>query len=251
MTLRKLLLSIALALTTATAYSEPDNYGKYVGTVQTEWLEDGRRMRLLAAFSYFDPAGQEWQAPNGWVVDGASIPKIAWSVIGGPFEGRYRNASVIHDVSCDKKEKAWEAVHEVFYWAMLASGVEKWRAKVMYAAVYHFGPRWPRVVTIKGEERSKGTLARQRALAQAERGSSAKIVEIHPYGQKADFEILIIPPPRKLVEADFDLLALRIKQGEPRQDRAMRMEPEGPPRYKEYTLEDIREYRSDEPVLLK
>ncbi len=33
-------------------------------------------------------------------------------------------------------------VHRTFYTAMRASSVDVWRAKVMYAAVYHFGPRW-------------------------------------------------------------------------------------------------------------
>jgi hypothetical protein len=75
-------------------------------------------------------------------VDGASIPKFAWSIIGGPFEGKYRDASVIHDVACVARSAPWEYVHLVFYYAMLASGVDKTTAKIMYAAVYHFGPRW-------------------------------------------------------------------------------------------------------------
>lgn len=106
--------------------AQAQDLGKYLGTVQTEWLADGRHMRLLAPFAYIDPQGVEWAAPSGWVVDGASIPQVAWTFIGGPFEGKYRNASVIHDVGCDQKLRPWEAVHEVFYWAMLAGGVETW-----------------------------------------------------------------------------------------------------------------------------
>ncbi len=117
-------------------------YGKYVGTVKVEWLIDGRTMRLLDPFVYVDPQGLEWMAPAGSEVDGASIPKFAWSVIGGPFEGKYRNASVIHDVACDQKRRSWEVTHEAFYNAMLASEVEPVTARIMYAAVYHFGPRW-------------------------------------------------------------------------------------------------------------
>jgi hypothetical protein len=49
---------------------------------------------------------------------------------------------VIHDVACVEKKRPWNMVHENFYYGMLASGVEPPRAKVMYAAVYHFGPRW-------------------------------------------------------------------------------------------------------------
>lgn len=115
----------------------------FVGRVVAEWLPDGRKMRLLEDFGYYDDRGLRWDAPKGSIVDGASIPRIAWTPVGGPFEGLYRYASVIHDVACDQKDRPWQAVHEVFYSAMLAAGEDPLRAKVMYGAVYHFGPRWP------------------------------------------------------------------------------------------------------------
>jgi hypothetical protein len=99
-------------------------------------------MTLVQDFAYVDPSGLRWDAPAGAVVDGASIPRMAWSVIGGP-EGLCRKASVIHDVACDRRRQPWEKVHEAFYTAMLAAGVPAVTAKVMYAAVYHFCPRWP------------------------------------------------------------------------------------------------------------
>lgn len=71
-------------------------------------------------------------------------PRFAWSIIGGPFEGKYRKASVIHDVTCVEKARPWQEVHLAFYEAMLADGVGEKKAKVMYAAVYHRGPRWAR-----------------------------------------------------------------------------------------------------------
>jgi hypothetical protein len=94
------------------------------GTVAAEWLETGRKMKLLREYRYIDPDGEFWIAPEGWVVDGASIPKFLWSLTGGPYEGLYRNASVVHDVECDRKAKPWRAVHRMFYYHMLCSGVE-------------------------------------------------------------------------------------------------------------------------------
>src|ERR1039457_2034205 len=79
------------------------DYGRFVGTVKTEWGGDGRHMTLLEPFRYIDTAHHEWLAPADSIVDGASIPQFAWSIIGGPFEGKYRDASVIHDVACQKK----------------------------------------------------------------------------------------------------------------------------------------------------
>ncbi|MBM3114977.1 DUF1353 domain-containing protein [Jeongeupia naejangsanensis] len=123
------------------------DFGSFDGKVVTEWLDDGRKMKLLEPFAYIAPNGSRWDAPKGWIVDGASIPRVAWTLIGGPYEGAYRNASVIHDVACDQKQRPWRDVHKAFYTAMLAAQVDPIKAKVMYAAVYHFGPRWERQVT--------------------------------------------------------------------------------------------------------
>lgn len=144
-------------------------YGRFVGPVDTRWLIDGRRMELLSDFKYVDPGGVEWDAPKGSVVDGASIPWIAWSAVGGPYEGKYRAASVIHDVACDRKKRPWELVHLAFYWAMLAGGVDGKRAKVMYAAVYFFGPRWPleKVAVVAPEQVSEQLRALKTELAAA------------------------------------------------------------------------------------
>jgi hypothetical protein len=78
----------------------------------------------------------------GTRVDGASIPRPLWSIIGAPFTGRYVEASVIHDHYCDTQARHWKAVHKVFLEGMLARGVDKLQAQLMYLAVYRFGPRW-------------------------------------------------------------------------------------------------------------
>lgn len=113
------------------------------GKVQAEWLEDGRKMLLLADYSYVDPPNVEWKAAKGTVVDGASIPRFAWTAIGGPYEGKYRKASVAHDAAVDEKARPWQQVHRMFYDHMLCSGVNKSKAQAMYWAVFHCGPRWP------------------------------------------------------------------------------------------------------------
>lgn len=120
-----------------------DKFGKYDNApVQVQFCGDGRHVRLLREFSYIDPSGAKWEAPSGSIVDGASIPNWAWSIIGGPFEGKYRDASVIHDVACVNQMRPWEYTHLAFYYAMLASGVDETKAKIMYTAVYRYGPRW-------------------------------------------------------------------------------------------------------------
>lgn len=119
------------------------NWGHFVGVVRTEWLDDGRKMTLLEQFRYVDPFGHVWEAPIGSTIDGASIPKEFWSWIGGPYEGRYRNASVLHDVACDRKDQPWKDVAKMFYYACRAGGTAPAKAKAMYVAVYLYPDnRW-------------------------------------------------------------------------------------------------------------
>jgi hypothetical protein len=141
--MRRFALLVVLAGICSASLASND-FGRFVGTVVAEWLQDGRQMKLLRPFEYDDPRGQRWFAPAGSIVDGASIPRWAWAVIGGPFEGKYRDASVIHDVACVTRDRPWQDVHRAFYLAMRAAGVDEVQAKVMYGAVYWQGPRWER-----------------------------------------------------------------------------------------------------------
>ena len=203
-----------------------------MGTAKTEWLKDGRRMKLLTTFMYIDPKNIEWEAPAGWIIDGASIPQFAWSFVGGPFSGKYREASIIHDVACDKKNKPWESVHETFYYAMRASGVVKWKAKAMYFAVYHFGPRWPRFESIVVEENKvqdkiseiKSSLDKQSQLEAELVFREMSIEEIQKKQiQKVEMKIDISPPPKRLKESDFSKFKDDIRK-------------------KDMTLDEIRNY---------
>lgn len=118
------------------------DFGSYFGRLIFEPLPDGRRMRVVEDFGFLDREQKRWPVPIGAKVDGASIPQPLWPLIGGPFEGKYRDASVVHDYYCDVRTEPWQAVHRVFYNAMRASGVSEHLAKVMYAGVYWGGPRW-------------------------------------------------------------------------------------------------------------
>ena len=120
-------------------------FGHFTGTVKVEWVRSqgqDLRMKLLEDFSYVDPKSKAWTAQKGYETDGASIPKAFWSIVGGPFEGGYREAAVIHDWYCDKKTEPWRDVHRIFYYASRAAGVPEQKAKIMYAAVRIGGPKW-------------------------------------------------------------------------------------------------------------
>jgi hypothetical protein len=123
--------------------AEPDEaWGRFEGSVVARWHDDGREMTLVEPFAYLDRSDLRWDATAGSVVNGASIPRAFWTLIGGPFEGRFRNASVVHDVACVERTRPWQQVHRMFYEACRCGGVDIVKAKTMYYAVAHFGPRW-------------------------------------------------------------------------------------------------------------
>jgi hypothetical protein len=137
-----MLLAALLLFVMSPIEGKQPRWGHYVGDIKVKFDKNGRDLILLENFIYIDPKGQTWGAQAGWKVDGASIPQAFWGLVGGPLEGKYREASVIHDVACDQRTKPWKEVHQTFYTAMRCSGVEEMKAKIMYYAVYHFGPRW-------------------------------------------------------------------------------------------------------------
>jgi hypothetical protein len=112
------------------------------GEIKTKWLDDGVTMELLEDIYFIDSAGIKWACRAGDWVDGASIPRFFWRIIGSPLRGKYRKASVFHDVACTKKTGNTETASLMFYDAMIETGVGKVQATLMYWAVYYFGPQW-------------------------------------------------------------------------------------------------------------
>jgi len=206
----KHVLAVALILVGLPGSAQAAQFGNFIGSVVAEWLTDGRKMKLVEPFAYVDPHGRRWDAPRGSIVDGASIPKIAWSIIGGPFEGKYRDASVIHDVACVERQREWQVVHDAFYTAMRASGVNQSQA-IMYAAVYHFGPRWPLVRVVSEVE----TETRQVRVCINMGLDKLVCYDAPETTTKTVSRRTEIPPPEKtLTEGDFQRLADRIENAE-------------------------------------
>jgi hypothetical protein len=148
----KVCLTIAVALLAACASSRTaqknerprpaQSWGYFSGPVETRWDNDGLNMILLNELRYTDPSGVVWVAPAGSKVNGASIPRAFWSLIGGPFDGKYRNASVLHDVAYEQKTHSWQEADRMFYNAMRCSGVGVVEAKTMYYALSRHGRHW-------------------------------------------------------------------------------------------------------------
>lgn len=149
------------------------NWGYYSGPIETRWEGDGITMVLLNELRYTDPYGEVWIAPAGSRVDGASIPRAFWSVIGSPFSGKYRNASVLHDVAYEQQSRPWPDVDRMFYNAMRCSGVGPVTAKTMYYALRRHGRHWKHRQALPAGEPP----ARPSAVAPGELGEIQQWVE--------------------------------------------------------------------------
>lgn len=166
--LAKLAALSAIASTTP-SFAKAE-FGYFDGDVVVRWTFGksipARGMQLLEKFAYIDATAKRWEAQKGYIVDGASIPRIFWTLVGSPFVGRYRRASVVHDYYCTVKTEPWEDVHEMFYNACRAGGVPEGKAKLLYAAVYARGPRWPeptRTVTRRAAKKKAAAKVRLKA----------------------------------------------------------------------------------------
>ncbi|WP_126148347.1 DUF1353 domain-containing protein [Synechococcus elongatus] len=117
------------------------NHGSFSGEPLTRWLtEDGpdRKMRLEEEFSFTDPDGVKWLVPSGYEIDGATIPKALWSLVGSPYTGDYRRASIVHDKACNDARGNFQsrrAADRMFFHACRAGGCSINAADTLYLGV--------------------------------------------------------------------------------------------------------------------
>jgi len=104
---------------------------------------DGTFWRLLAPFIYYvgEKSSDEFVlVRRGFKTDFASIPRIAWPIIGHPA-GRHGKAAVVHDFlyqypddGVDKPRKR-RRCDQIFLEALTVLGVGWWKRSAMYFAV--------------------------------------------------------------------------------------------------------------------
>ena len=113
----------------------------------------GSKFKELVAqdLTFVDADGIQWTAPVGTWTDGATVPRLALAITDGRYEKMFLKAAVVHDAYCQKENKdrrppyqssPWKEVHEMFHQACIAGGTPWLRARVMFASVRYFGPRW-------------------------------------------------------------------------------------------------------------
>ncbi len=118
------------------------SHGQFSGQPQTIWLTDtanaDRKMQVVEDFWFIDPPGREWRTPAQYEVDGASIPRALWTVVGSPYTGDYRRASIVHDKACDdagKNVSERRRADRMFFHACRAGGCSTAEAMLLYVGV--------------------------------------------------------------------------------------------------------------------
>jgi hypothetical protein len=108
-------------------------------------------MTLYIDFAFYDPDGKRWSVPKGEPTDGASIPKVLWTVLGHPFDPDFINAAIIHDHFCreadqsetrELRDKLRKEADVMFYYACKADGCSRVKAFSMFKGV-RIGARMP------------------------------------------------------------------------------------------------------------
>ena len=114
---------------------------RFSGDPKTIWLSEAsadRRMELIEAFWFEDRAGRRWDAGAGSIVDGASIPPSLWALVGSPYTGDYRRASIVHDIAAVEAGSDYDrrlAADKMFYEACRAGGCSVWDATILFIGV--------------------------------------------------------------------------------------------------------------------
>ena len=121
--------------------SHNHDFGHFSGPVVAQWLP-GWGMLLSEPLTFTDTRGAEYTAPRSLLLDGASIPRFLWGIVGCPFTGEYRTASVVHDHMCVVKRNDWRFTHYLFWQMCRACGVGRVKSWILWAGVRFFGPRW-------------------------------------------------------------------------------------------------------------
>lgn len=108
-------------------------------------IEDGE-YRLAANYKYVYGENR-FVIHEGFIHDGASVPRLVWTITGLRPDGLLRAAALIHDALYQfrgKLPKFWVRPHRTFtraecdrafYDIMRAAGVGWWKANVAYTAV--------------------------------------------------------------------------------------------------------------------
>ncbi|MGL4649663.1 MAG: DUF1353 domain-containing protein [Caldilineaceae bacterium] len=125
-------------------------WGRWLDRAQVEVFGERsaeRRVALLTPLRWCDPEGLVITVPEGLLSDGASVPRVAWWLMGGRLALDYIRAAFVHDMACRTRTAPFGSSTDSavrFYRGLRADGMAFWKADLCRDAVQWFGPQWAR-----------------------------------------------------------------------------------------------------------
>jgi len=125
---------------------EKFNGSRFTHPLMGYFADDGHTFVLTEDFTYTDADGQKHTTPAWSRIDGGTIPRFFWRVIGGPFMFAVE-AYAIHDGYCKRSEKmAWREMKKY-----RAVGDRVFLDILDYLATYRDNlPPWKRTAMFRG-----------------------------------------------------------------------------------------------------
>jgi hypothetical protein len=153
---------------------------------ETIWATEkgpDRNMKLLKEFTFIDPHNNSWIAPKDSIINGASIPRALWTLVGSPYTGDYRRASIVHDIACEKANGFLErrAADRMFYHACRAGGCSIKESTLLYLGVrigafLPIVPQWSAASVCENDGPRSARLASEERLEQDFRNAAEIIL---------------------------------------------------------------------------
>lgn len=100
----------------------------------------GERLVFLRSFMVVLETGggvYKFSPPEGYSWDGATIPRVWWSIMGHPLKQEFRLASLVHDWRCEHARTGAERMvgDALFLECLEKAGLPRWRRIGMWVAV--------------------------------------------------------------------------------------------------------------------
>lgn len=112
----------------------------FLNPCEAKFVAEQDIIELIASLYYKCPRTKQLIViPKTFQSDGASIPQIVWSAVGHPFQKYVRPAAILHDFLYRSQIFDKDICDQLFYDAMICSGVPSAKAQTFYLAVKLFG----------------------------------------------------------------------------------------------------------------
>lgn len=104
--------------------------------LKIDWVEGTNNLILRESLRYYDKRSKQlFIIACGLVSDGASIPRFLWPILGHPFQHPMREAAILHDFLYYYNVVPRKIADQIFYDALVESGMNRYKAQIYYFGV--------------------------------------------------------------------------------------------------------------------